>query len=383
MPGVCLGERSLYERIFGIDDRGLSVRVHEILDPALLLDAGGDEQVASRQALDDSLDIGVVLQIFDGQISGGVSGAQFLVLLEHQLDAVDALLDLGTMVDMYMSRKSRVALGVDLYDRVEELRNALAVPADGRHYRNAEKPAELLDVDLVPLGLEFVVHVQGDHGAEVHVDHLGGQVEVSLDVGGVHYVDYYVRHRFKQVFPDVEFFRGICGKGVCTGQVDEHEFVPAVFEAAFLGIDGHSAVVADMLMAAGGDVEQGGLSAVRIADEGDADHMAALIGQLLHLAVEPVLLVFIGIHRRYLHAFPDKLGLCFFLAYHFYHAGFVPSQGKLVTQYLIFDRILERGIQYHADLLAGDESHLDQSFPEAAVTVYFDDHAHASRLHFR
>ena len=94
-----------------------------------------------------------------------------------------------------------------------------------------------------PLRLTVGVHVHGHDHAEVHVDDLGRQVEISLEVGGVHHVDDHVGNIVDQILADVQLLRAVGREGVGARQVDEDKMVALVFEPPFLGIDGHSAVV--------------------------------------------------------------------------------------------------------------------------------------------
>ena len=110
---------------------------------------------------------------------------------------------------------------VDGEDGVEEFRDPPSVAADRRADRHAEEDRQLRGIEFVPLRLEFVVHVQGHDGLEVHVDELACQVEVPLDVGSVYDIDDDVRDRFDQVFPDIEFLRAVRGEGIGPRQVHE------------------------------------------------------------------------------------------------------------------------------------------------------------------
>ena len=96
--------------------------------------------------------------------------------------------------------------------------------------------------------LQLVVHVEGDYHRTVHVDKLGGKVEVALKVGGHHYVDHYVGHLVAQIASHIQLFGRIACEGVCTGEVYDIEAVASVAEVAALGVDSHSAVVAHMLL---------------------------------------------------------------------------------------------------------------------------------------
>ena len=60
-----------------------------------------------------------------------------------------------------------------------------------------------------------------------------------------------------------------------------------------------------------------------------------------------------------------------------------PMERYLVTYDFIFNRVSERGIQDHLDLVASHKSHLNYSFTEASVTVDLDDNRTFPRLQFR
>ena len=105
------------------------------------------------------------------------------------------------MIDVNVTGKMRIALLIDLYDCVEELVYALACATDRRHHRHTQQITQLLDVQFVALLLKFVIHIESHHHAEVHVYELGGEVQVSLQVGCVDYIDDYVRHVLKEILP--------------------------------------------------------------------------------------------------------------------------------------------------------------------------------------
>ena len=121
----------------------------------------------------------------------------------------DALLQFRPVVDMDMACHDVLVALIDFDDGIEQRVDAGSVPADGRTDRHAEQPAQLVDVEAVAFLLQFVVHVQRHHHPEVHVDELGGQVEVAFQVGGVHHVDDDIGHLLDEVLPHVQFFRGI------------------------------------------------------------------------------------------------------------------------------------------------------------------------------
>ena len=230
------------------------------------------------------------------------------------------------MVDMDMSCEFRVALRINLYDSVEQFRDTCAVAAHGRADRHTEKISELFYVQFVALVLELIVHVQGHHDPEVHVNDLGGKVQVSLDIGRVHDIDDNIRDIVNQVLADVQFLRAVSRKRVGSRQVHQHELVSLVFEAAFLGVHRHSAVVSDMLVRTRGNVEEGSLSAVRISYQCYTDHMLPLFRELLHQIVQrPFLIGVVSINRvETVVLLHDLLGLAF--ADDFYLFRLTPAQ---------------------------------------------------------
>ena len=180
-----------------------------------VLDAGGffgadlGDFLGVMEGPDHTFDLLVVLQILDGQIAGRVLATDVLVLLDQELDAVDALLQFLTVVDVNMSGQPLVVLLVDLDDGVQQFRDSGSVTADGRADRHSEKVTKLLDVKAVSPRPKLIVHIQSHHYTEVHIDDLGREVEVSLDVGSVHDVDHDIRNVLNQVLTDIEFLGAV------------------------------------------------------------------------------------------------------------------------------------------------------------------------------
>ena len=77
---------------------------------------------------------------------------------------------------MYMTRQMRITLLIYLYHDIEKFLYTLSCAADGRHDRHSKKVSQLLDVQLITLCLELIVHVHSHDHAKVHIDELGSQV---------------------------------------------------------------------------------------------------------------------------------------------------------------------------------------------------------------
>ena len=151
---------------------------------------------------------------------------------------------------MDMARQMRVTLLIHLDHGVEEFTDTCAGTAHGRDYRHSEKVAQLTYVQLVSLGIQFIIHVQSHHDSEIHVYKLCGEIEIPLQIRGIYDIHHNIRHIFKEILPYIKFFRTVCRQGICAGKVHQDETVSAMLECALLGIHSHSAVVAHMLMSA-------------------------------------------------------------------------------------------------------------------------------------
>ncbi len=145
---------------------------------------------------------------------------------------------------------------------------------------------------------------------------------------------------------------------------------------SLLGVNGHTAVVAHVLMASGGDVEERGLPAVRVADKCDTDHVMSLFGKAFHLQIQSRDLVAVILEDRDGILFGVHGSLCLVLTDHVYEGGFGAPQRNLVAKYLIFNRILQWGIEHDSHPLPVDEAHLYEPFPEATVAVHLCDDTH-------
>ena len=207
---VCLGQSSLHEGIFCIHNGGLDARTEKAVDPPVLFETSSDDLVTVRKSFNDRLDFLVIFKVLDCKITRGVLVSDVRILLYQQLDPVDAVLQFGSMIDVDMSRYMRIGLLIDLDHGVEKPVYALPGTTYGRHHRHSEKIAQLPDIQPVTLFLKLIIHIQGHDGAEVHVDELGGEVEISLEIGCVYNIHHDIRHLLHKIAAHIKFFRTIC-----------------------------------------------------------------------------------------------------------------------------------------------------------------------------
>ena len=190
--------------------------------------------------------------------------------LQELLYVSDAILYLVSIVDMQVTSLTAAAF-IDLNDGAEEFLHAGTVLKRSGHHGHTEQRAERLQVDMVATAFEFVIHIQGTHKSDVHIDKLCRQVEVAFQVGGIDNVDDNVWHFLRKVLTHIEFFRRIAREGISSRKVNQLEFVTEERGAGFSGIDSDSRVVAHTGMGSTGKIEERGLATVGVANECYAD----------------------------------------------------------------------------------------------------------------
>ena len=138
------------------------------------------------------------------------------------------------------------------------------------HHLAAQLTGQLLGVDLVAVLADHIHHVDGDDHRDAQLGKLGGQVEVTLQIGAVDDVEDGVGPLTDQVVTGHHFLQRVGRQGVDAGQVhDDHILV--LLQLAFLLLHGNTGPVTNKLVRARQRIEQRGLTAVRVARQGNFD----------------------------------------------------------------------------------------------------------------
>ena len=145
---------------------------------------------------------------------------------------------------------------------IHELRHALPLRRRDRH----DGLAHLLYVDGAAVGVHLVHHVQCQHHRHAQLEQLQRQVQVALDVRGVHDVDDAVRLLVDDKIARDDLLLRIRTQRVDARQVDDGAAL-LVAHLAHLLVDGHARKVAHVLVGTGEGVEQRRLAAVLVADK--------------------------------------------------------------------------------------------------------------------
>src|SRR5699024_3619864 len=161
-------------------------------------------------------------------------------------------------------RRKLPALRGQLRRARRRLLRALSPERRGRHHLAAERCAESLEVDDVAVFAHDVYHVHGHHRGDAQLDELGGQIQVSLYICAVYYIDDGVRLLADEIVPRDDLLKRVGRQLIYAGQVLDYD-VGTALETAFLFFDRDAGPVAHALVGARQVVEHRRLAAVRVA----------------------------------------------------------------------------------------------------------------------
>ena len=241
---------------------------------------------------------------------------------------------------------------------------------------------------------DLVHKIQGnDHGA-FQLQQLGRQVQIALNIGGVHNIDDGVRVLAHDEVPGHDLLHGIGRQGVDAGQIHHGERLAIYVRPALLLLHRDAGPVAHILVGAGKGVEQRGLAAVRIAHQSQFHFPGIVTGIIRHAAVLRRLVGVVGAHaaqrllvRQMLHhtdALPAGIGkgLPFRAGGHQDLVRVLLAQGELVAPQIDLDGIPEGRHLAHRDLGAGRQAHIHQPPLDGAPFISrLEDHAPLPRGH--
>ena len=170
----------------------------------------------------------------------------------------------------YVRRRVNAFLLRHLCGQLRGFHGALALQRARLDHFAAQRRAQLLQIDLVAVLAGNVDHVQRDHHRDAQLAQLRRQIQVALDVGGVHDVQNRVRLILDQIAARHNFFQRVRRQAVNARQVLNDNVLFAL-QAAFLLFNGNARPVADVLVRSGQVVEHCGFATVRVACQRNLD----------------------------------------------------------------------------------------------------------------
>ena len=208
-------------------------------------------------------DIRVVLNEFGGGEADREPGG-FRVVLDLMDHRMDAAVDRTGSAEIVYRRIDSVFSGVDC--GADQLIHTLVFHGRDGDHRDAQRLGHAFDVDGAAVGGDFVHHVQRQYHGNAHLHQLQGQIQVPLDVGGVHDVDDAVGLLIQNEVPGDDLLRRIGTDGVNARQV-HHRAVLLAPDFTGLLVHRDAGEVAHVLIGAGELVEQRGLAAVLVSGQ--------------------------------------------------------------------------------------------------------------------
>ncbi len=193
------------------------------------------------------------------------------MVLDEVHDAVEAAVYGAAMVILVAEVLTHRGFLVfrNMYGMVDKLRNAFVLGCRDGHHGQAEDLLHLVDEDAAPVVAYFIHHVECQYHRYAQFHELHGEVEVALDVVGIHNVDDAFGLLLHDELTRDNLLRGVRRQGIDARQVGDRG-VGMSFDGAVLAVDGDAREVAYMLVGPRQLVEKGGFAAVLLSREGES-----------------------------------------------------------------------------------------------------------------
>ena len=218
------------------------------------------------------------------QLGGGKThrdARRFGVILDQVDDAMDTAVHRAAVVilaaEVHAAGTLLILCHVD--GVIHQLTHALVLGSGNGNDRNAQHRLHLIDAHRAAVAAHFVHHIQCQHHRGIQLHELHGQVQVALDVGGIHDVDDAGGLFADDELPGDDLLAGIGGHGVDARQVGDLRLRVA-FDGTAFAIHRHAREIAHMLVGAGELIEQGRLAAVLVSGQCKGESRAVRQGVL-------------------------------------------------------------------------------------------------------
>ena len=251
-----------------------------------------------------------------------------------------------------------------------QLVDALVLRRGNGDYRNSQHLLHLVDADGAAVFPDLVHHIQGQHHGNIQLHKLHGQIQVPLDIRGVHDIDDALRVLVQDEIPRHDLLAGVGRHGIDARQVCHQRILPAPDLAVFT-VHRHAREISHMLAGSGELVEQRRLSAVLVARQGEGQHRALRQGmlRLLQMKFSSLAKARMG-HRRPRLFLRRALGVpdVFYL----YLLRVRQAQGQLVAVDAQLHRVTHGRVFPHGHVACGNQSHIEEVLPQGSFPAHRD-----------
>ena len=143
-----------------------------------------------------------------------------------------------------------------------------------RNHGNVKLPRELLQIDLHPLSIRQVHHVQGDDDRNLQIQKLTQQIQIPLEIAGVQNAYHTVWRKFTRLLPQKHihshpFIRRPWNQTVGSRQIDPFDRKTFMLAEANALLNGHTRVIARPLMDAAEPREKCRFPRIRVSNQRD------------------------------------------------------------------------------------------------------------------
>ena len=315
----------------------------------------------------------IALYQFGGRKANGQPGALGMVFdqVGHRMDAAmhRALLAVGGIAEINAARAFPVAGNVQRM--IYQLVNALVFGGGNGHHGHTQQFLQLVYHHGTAVGAHFVHHVEGQHHGNAQLHQLHGEIQVALNVGGIHNVDDAVRVGVQKKIPGHDLLAGIGRKRVDAGQIGHRGLFMAA-DHAVLTVHRNAGEIAYMLVRAGKLIEQGGFAAVLVACQGKMQRLPLgdLSTQLaVTIAGGTVQFAHAGVGNGRMARFAALGTVGFVDVFHLDLCGVCQAQGKLVPAQLHFNGVAHGGHLAQRYLGARGKAHIQQMMAQFALAA--------------
>ena len=253
---------------------------------------------------------------------------------------------------------------------VDQLVNAFIFGGGNGDHRHAQQGFHLVDIHRAAVGGHLVHHIQCHHHGHVHLQQLHGQVQVALNVGGIHDIDNALRLFLQHEIAGDDLLAGIGGHGIDARQIGNGG-IGAALDGAVLAVHRHPGKVAHVAVGAGQLVKERRLAAVLVAHQRKGEQrplrqrVAASLGmEFAALAETRVRGPAVGFRplpfrcRRSGHRLHvDFVSLC-------------QPQRQLIPVQQHLHGVAHGGVFDHRHLRAGDQPHIQKVLPQRAAAPH-------------
>ncbi len=119
--------------------------------------------------------------------------------------------------------------------------------------------------------LRHIRHVKSKNKLYPHLNELGGEIKIPLQVGSIYNIHHHIWLGIHQEISGHNFLDGIGGQTVGAGKIHHSQPVAVVDYVTYLFLHRNPWPVSNVLASAGDIIKNGGLSGIGVARQGNGN----------------------------------------------------------------------------------------------------------------